>query len=60
MSPDTFCNAEANAVGRPVSSAPARSALSSRYRDNMRVSRKLTAYTITDTASTAMPTNAVF
>lgn len=43
ISPVTFVSALASADGRPVSSAAARSADSSRYRDSARVSRKETA-----------------
>ena len=43
MSPVTFTSALASAEGCPVSSAPDRSADSSRYRDSSRISRKLIA-----------------
>ena len=43
IDPLTFCSALASADGCPVSSAPARSAASSRYRDSSRISRKLIA-----------------
>ena len=43
MSPVTLTSALASADGWPVSSAPDRSADSSRYRDSSRISRKLIA-----------------
>ena len=43
MSPVTLTSADFSALGRPVSSAPLRSADSSRYRDSSLISRKLTA-----------------
>src|ERR1700733_4570546 len=43
ISPVTLTSAEASAEGRPVRSAPDRSAASSRYRDSAMVSRKLIA-----------------
>jgi hypothetical protein len=43
MSPVTFCRALASDDGLPVSSAPERSADSSRYLESSRISRKLIA-----------------
>ena len=43
MSPVTLISAAYSALGWPVSSAPLRSADSSRYRDSSRISTKLTA-----------------
>ena len=60
MSPETFVSAEASAEGRPVSSAAARSAASSRYRDSALISRKLSAYTAAETPITAAKITAVF
>lgn len=60
ISPETLVSAAASADGRPVSSAAARSAASSRYRDSARISRKLSAYTAAETPRTAAKTMAVF
>ena len=43
MSPVTLTSADASLLGWPVSSAPLRSADSSRYRDSSLISRKLMA-----------------
>lgn len=43
ISPVTLISAAFSALGWPVSSAPLRSADSSRYRDSSRISRKLIA-----------------
>ncbi len=43
IEPLTFCSADISALGCPVSSAPLRSAASSRYRDSILISRKLIA-----------------
>jgi hypothetical protein len=60
ISPLIFVSADASADGRPVSSADERSAASSRYRDNARVSRNDSAYTTMDTTTTVNTTTAAF